>query len=71
MIFLHHFITLSLSMLHMIFVYKVPITSLEDVLLYPKVSPFVKEVFPYCKTTMLEQANSISCMPQAVQFSAC
>lgn len=57
-------------MLHVIFIHKVPITSLEDVLLYPKVSPSVKEAFPYCKKTMLEQAYSISCMPQAMQFSA-
>lgn len=41
--------TLQLSMQHVIFLYNVPSTSWEDVVLHPQVSHFGKEAFPCVK----------------------
>lgn len=52
-------------MQHVIFLYGVPSTSLEDVLLHPQVSHFGKEAFP-CVKEAREGENKEQQLPSSV-----
>lgn len=66
MVLLHHiFLTLQLSMQHVIFLYSVPSASSEDVLLHPQVSHFGKEAF-LCVKEAREEENKEQQLPSSV-----